>query len=68
MSIDTSSEEWRHSREVNYVLSMESKEERREYLDGVEKRRGFEFAQKLRNDVKSEWLKKKPLNVDNKSE
>lgn len=68
MSIDTSSEEWRHSMEVNYVVSMGTKEERKEYLDGVERCRGFEFAQKLRNDVKAEWLKKKPLNVDNKSE
>lgn len=56
---DTYSEEFRFECEVNEVLSrFKTREERKEYLDGVEKKRGFEAANKLREGVKAEWIRR----------
>lgn len=57
--IDTNSEAHRHLREIEYVLDLPNREARGEYLDGVEKKRGAEAANKLRSDVYDEWYRRK---------
>lgn len=57
--IDTSSEEFRHYTEVKEIIRrFKSVEERREYLDGVEKRRGKDAAEKLKQGLIAEWKRK----------
>lgn len=53
------SEEWRHACEVRHIVAMASVSERREYLGMVEKRRGKEAGDKLRDSVSREWLRQK---------
>ena len=52
------SEAYRHECEVRHVCNMPSADIRREYLDMVEKKRGKELADTLRNDVRALWLKR----------
>lgn len=51
----TYTEEHRHACEVRYVLAMPDKQARRAYLDGVEKKRGKQAADMLRDDVLKAW-------------
>lgn len=52
IEVDTYSEEWRHECECRWLLdSLPSKQERREYLDKVEKRRGKPAADKMYADA-----------------
>lgn len=52
------SERWRKDCEIRYVMNLPFAE-RRPYLNSVEKVRGKESADKLRNDVMVEWLRAK---------
>ncbi|SDY38257.1 hypothetical protein [Nitrosomonas sp. Nm58] len=58
--MDTSSEEYRAACEAEEVFRLfKTKEERRAYIDGVEKKRGIAAANKLRSDVYDEWYRRK---------
>jgi hypothetical protein len=52
-------EEYRAECETRYVLDLPDRAERIKYLDGVEKKRGAEAANKLRSDVYDEWYRRK---------
>jgi hypothetical protein len=45
----------RHACEVRFVCALPTRPERAEYLDGVDKRRGLDAGQRLRQDVLTEW-------------
>jgi len=51
------SEQYRHLTEVDMVIRMKTIEERREYLEGVETKRGKAAADRLRMDVLKGWKK-----------
>lgn len=50
-AIDTSSEAWRHECEVRFVVTLPSHVRRKDYLDGVEVKRGKVAADRLRLDA-----------------
>lgn len=52
------SETYRHSCEVRHVIGLELND-RRDYLDRVEKVRGVAAGSKLREDVRTEWIKRR---------
>lgn len=52
----TYTEAWRHECEVRYVLKMATRQQRAEYLDAIERRRGKACADRLRSDVATAWL------------
>ena len=52
------SEEWRHACEVRTVLKMPMVD-RREYFERVEKMRGMGAANRLRDDVRTEWERRR---------
>jgi hypothetical protein len=56
LKIDTSSESYRHECEVRHILKMD-KQQRDEYLAGVEKKRGSAARNKLWADAYAEHLK-----------
>ena len=59
MSIDKSSEEWRHICEIEEVFRrFETHEERKEYLRGVQEKRGIEAYNKLREGLIKEWKRR----------
>lgn len=47
----TYTEAFRHACEVRYCVAMSSNDERKRYLEGVEKRRGRTAADRIRRDV-----------------
>ena len=49
------SEAWRAECEARYVCNLKDTSARREYIAGVEKKRGLSGADKLREDVKKLW-------------
>lgn len=51
----TSCEDWRHECEARFVLDMPTVVRRREYLQKVEKTRGFQSANELRDVMKALW-------------
>lgn len=52
------SEEWRHACEVRFALSLPLPE-RRDFLAKVEKSRGVVVANRLRQLVSEEWMRRK---------
>lgn len=52
------SEAYRHSCEVRHVIGLDLNQ-RRDYLDRVEKVRGLASGSKLREDVRTEWMKRR---------
>jgi len=55
--LDKNSEEWRHDCEKRFVAK-QSAAWIKEFLEGVEKKRGIAARNKLRNDVLKIWEKK----------
>ena len=53
----TWSEEFRHECELNMIMKKKTREERRSYIDGVERIRGIESANKIRSDILKLWGK-----------
>jgi len=54
----TYTEQHRHKTEVQEVLRrFGTKEQIKAYLEGIEKKRGFEAMQRLRMDLLNEWNK-----------
>lgn len=58
--IDTSSEQHRHACEIRFVISLPSASKRKAFLDGVEQKRGKAAADRLRDDVETEWMRTHP--------
>jgi hypothetical protein len=56
--VDSSSDEWRHECEARHIVDMPSLSARREYLAHVERKRGIEAANKLKNTVRLLWQAK----------
>lgn len=54
-SVYAKTEDARHASEVQMVVEMGSKELRREYLNGVEQKRGKAAADRLRTDILKGW-------------
>lgn len=54
-SVDTYSEAWRHECEARWVANLPDLERRRNYLDGVAKRRGQAAGDRLRIQVAEVW-------------
>lgn len=48
----------RHELEVKMILLMQGKEQRREYLQGIEQKRGKVAADRLREDLLKAWVQK----------
>lgn len=53
--VDSESEEWRHECEARYIALRPTLVERRQYLEAVERKRGFEAANELRATMKLLW-------------
>ena len=51
------SEEYRHECEVKMIIDMKFIHERREYLSGVETKRGKAAADRLKADILKGWRK-----------
>lgn len=56
--LQTYSEQFKHESEVRYV-SKQNGAWIKEFLEGVEKKRGFDARDRLRKDVLIEWNKRK---------
>ena len=56
----TYTEQFRHASEVREVMRrFGTKEQIKAYLEGIEKKRGFETMERLRMDLLKEWGKRK---------
>ena len=53
--VDGGSEEWRHETEARYIAARPTLVERRLYLDEVERRRGKDAADRLRETMAELW-------------
>ena len=53
----TYSEEFRHTEEVKMIMGKNLLVDRRSYIDGVERIRGTESADRIRNDLLKLWKK-----------
>jgi hypothetical protein len=53
----TYSESWRHETEVKMIMGKRLLVDRRSYIDGVERIRGIESVNKIRNDLLKLWKK-----------
>lgn len=58
--VDSASEDWRHECEARMVAGRRTLDERREYLDAVERRRGKASADRLRDTMRQLWEARKP--------
>lgn len=54
----TCSEQFRHECELNMIMKKKTREERRFYIDCVERIRGVESANRIRNDLLRLWKRK----------
>ena len=53
----TYSEEFRHNEEIKMIIGKKLLVDRRSYIDGVERIRGTESADRIRNDLLKLWKK-----------
>lgn len=59
--VDSASEEWRHECEARAIADLRTLDERRAWLETLEKRRGKADADRLRATMKALWeARKKP--------
>lgn len=61
-AVDTSSEAWRHECEARHIAGLQTREERREYLAFVAKKRGDAAAKALRQRVTEIWEERRGAN------
>lgn len=60
-AVDSASEEWRHECEARAIADLRTLDERRAWLETLEKRRGKADADRLRATMKALWeARKKP--------
>lgn len=57
--VDSASEDWRHECEARAIAARPSLQQRRDYLEAIEKRRGAAAAQRLRATMKQIWEARK---------
>ena len=57
--VDSASEEWRNETEARAIAALRTLDERRAWLEAIEKRRGKPAADRLRETMKQLWEKKK---------
>lgn len=53
--IDSASEDWRHECEARGILRLPTVNERRQWLESIEKRRGKAAADRLRATMQALW-------------
>lgn len=53
--VDSASEEWRHECEARGIAKLPTLNERRWWLESIEKRRGKEAADRLRATMQALW-------------
>lgn len=53
----TYSEEFRHNEEIKMIMGKKLLVDRRSYIDGVERIRGTESADRIMNDILKLWKK-----------
>lgn len=53
--VPAGSEEWRHFCEARHIMGLASADERREWLDAIEKKRGKAAADRLRETIRALW-------------
>lgn len=58
--VDSSSEEWRHTCEAVAITKLPSTGMRRAWLEDLERRRGKEAADRLRDTIKALWAQRQP--------
>ena len=58
--VDSTSEAWRHECEARAIAALRTLDERRAWLESVEKRRGKDAADRLRQTMKALWGARKP--------
>lgn len=58
--VDSASDAWRHECEARAVADLRTLDERRAWLEAVEKRRGKPSADRLRATMKALWEARKP--------
>ena len=57
--VDSASPEWLHQCEAQAIAALRTLDERRAWLEAIEKRRGKPAADRLRETMKQLWEKKK---------
>jgi len=57
--VDRSSEEWRHECEARFLIGLPTIDERRDFLAGIEKKRGAAEADRLRATAEVLWEARK---------
>lgn len=53
--VDSASEDWRHESEASAIAALPTLEERRAWLESLEKKRGKEAVDALRETMKALW-------------
>lgn len=53
--VDSASGEWKHECEARAIAALPTLEERRAWLDSLEKKRGKEAVDRLRETMKALW-------------
>lgn len=53
--VDSNSEDWRHESEARAIAALPTLEERRAWLESLEKKRGKEAVDRLRATMKALW-------------
>lgn len=53
--VDTTSEAWRHDCEVRHVAAMPTRQQRADYINGIERKRGKPAADRIRADLPAVW-------------
>lgn len=56
--VDSASEAWRHECEARAISKLPSTGQRRAWLEDLERRRGKEAADRLRNTIKALWARR----------
>ncbi len=57
--VDSYSEAWRHETEARHILSLPGADDRREWLDKIEARRGKAAADRLRDTCRAIWQRRR---------
>lgn len=56
--VDSASEDWRHESEARAIAALPTLAQRREWLEGIERKRGKAEADRLRATMKALWSAK----------
>lgn len=56
--VDSASEEWRHEAEARAIAALPSLQQRRAWLDDIDRKRGKAAADRIRETMKQLWKEK----------